>query len=59
MNTIEKIIKVLEANKRVAWSLKEFHATNGNAALSERYLGEWLAWDEALSMLTDEATAEE
>lgn len=58
MTTIEKTIKVLEADRDLAWYLKRYHAANGEAALSERYLGEWLGLDLALTMLTDEAQAD-
>lgn len=59
MDTIEKIVKVLEANKNVAWSLKAYYDANGKRELAERYFGEWLAFDEALAMLTDEEKAED
>lgn len=58
MTTIEKTIKVLEADRDLAWYLKRYHAANGEAALSERYFGEWLSFDLALTMLTDEAQAD-
>ena len=58
MTTIEKTIKVLEADRDLAWELKRFHAANGDAALSERYFGEWLGFDLALTMLANEAQAD-
>lgn len=59
MTAIEKTIKVLKADRDLALWLKKYHADNGETALSERYFGEWLGLDLALTMLTDEALAEE
>lgn len=58
MTAIEKTIKVLRADRDLAWRLKQYHAAKCEEALSARYFGEWLGFDLALAMLTDEAQAE-
>lgn len=58
MTTIEKTIKVLEADRDLSLWLQKYYADNGEKALSERHFGEWLGFDLALTMLTDEALAE-
>lgn len=59
MEIIEKIIKVLQANKEAAMARKNWNEAQGNKELEERAFGEWLGYDVALTMLTDEAMAEE
>ena len=59
MSIIEKIIKVLEANKAFAWEQMNRYNALGYKELEERAFGEWLGFKTALDMLHDDAMAED